>query len=94
MDRAAGSKSLSLGTPLLRFGVAKKWELRVAGDGFVSQRGGGASLRGLGDIEFGFKYKFPTNRSGSHSGVSASSACHRAQAFTSGTFDPGFKLTW
>ena len=96
MDRASGTKTLSMGTPLLRFGVSKKWELRVASDGVVSQRGGGASLRGLGDIEFGLKFKFRQESKwlpalGVIPFVGMPTG---AQAFTSGKFDPGFKLTW
>jgi hypothetical protein len=41
-------------TPLLlRYGVAKDWELRVQSDGYISQNGD----RGVGTTAFGFKYR-------------------------------------
>lgn len=96
MDRASGTKTFSLGTPLLRFGIAKKWELRVASDGFLSQHATGPALRGVGDLEFGLKYKFHKESKwlpalGVIPFVGLPTG---AQAFTSGKFDPGFKLLW
>lgn len=95
-DNAAGSKSLSLGTPLLRWGMGKRWELRIAGDGHFSEFSAGGRNGGLADLELGMKYKFRDESKwvpafgiipflGTPSGV---------QAVSAGRFDPGVKFTW
>lgn len=57
-DRAAGTRTLSLGTPLLRWGVSKRIEMRIAGDGHITEFSHGQKQRGFGDTEFGLKVKF------------------------------------
>ena len=56
----AGDKSRdgrSLSTPLLlRVGLSEDWELRIDGDGYQRQSGGGASLHGWGDVGLGSKW--------------------------------------
>ena len=44
-DRAAGTRTLSLGTPLLRWGVSKRVEMRIAGDGHITEFSRGQKQR-------------------------------------------------
>jgi hypothetical protein len=49
----AGERSLLLGTPLLRIGLSKRWELRLASAGGVWQPAGS----GTADLEIGLKWR-------------------------------------
>lgn len=48
------AQSSTTDTPLLlRYGIAKDWELRIQSDGYISQNGD----KGIGTTAFGFKYR-------------------------------------
>lgn len=96
IDSSAGSKTISFGTPLLRLGLSKKLELRVATDGFVSDRGGGLATRGMADLQVGFKYKVHNESKWlpAFGVIPFVGTPTGAQAFTNGRFDPGVKLLW
>ncbi len=94
-DRSGTSRGYTFGAPLLRFGISKKFELRLATDGVVGQReSGDPLLRGMADSSIGFKYKivdeskwFP-----SFSAIPAVSLPSGHSAFSSGKADPGVKF--
>jgi len=70
-ERAAGSRTGLMGTPLMRLGLGRKLELRLASDGWTSLSEGpggpdgpGRKWRGLPDSSVGFKWKFLESRDG------------------------------
>jgi len=95
-DRAAGVKTLSFGTPLMRWGVSKRWEMRVSGDGHITEFSHGASRKGVGDTEFGFKFKFRDQSKWlpAMGVIPFLDMPTGALGFTSGKMDPGVKFLW
>jgi hypothetical protein len=84
---------------LIRVGVGSRFELRFAGDGFVSQSvetpTGEVRTGGHSDAEIGAKYKFLTSAS---AGVDMAvipfvSLPTASDGFGTTGYDPGFKLT-
>lgn len=58
-DKAGNTYGYTFGAPLLRLGLARKFELRLATDGVVGMRDKPDPIRrGLADSSIGFKYKF------------------------------------
>ncbi len=95
-DRSAGVRTLSFGTPLLRWGISKRVEMRIAGDGHISEFGHGTTRRGVGDTEFGIKIKFHDESKwlpamGVIPFVGMPSG---AVGFSSGKMNPGVKFLW
>jgi hypothetical protein len=85
---------------LVRIGIGSSFELRFAGDGFVSQSVktplGSARTAGYSDFEVGAKLKF---LAASHVGVDMAvipflSVPTASQGFGTTGYDPGMKLTW
>ena len=95
-DRGAGVKTLSFGTPLMRWGVSKRWEMRVSGDGHITEFSHGASRKGVGDTEFGFKFKFrdQTKWLPAMGVIPFLDMPTGALGFTSSKMDPGVKFLW
>ena len=84
---------------LVRIGVGQRFELRFAGDGFISQSqktpAGWARTSGGSDLELGAKFKF---LDADHAGVDMAvipflSLPTASESFSSNGYDPGFKLT-
>ena len=49
----SGAQIKQLNTPvLLKYGIAEKWELRLASDGYIKN----SDRQGIANTEFGFKY--------------------------------------
>jgi len=84
---------------LVRVGVGSRFELRFAGDGFISQSqktpAGWARTSGGSDFELGAKYKFlDADRAGlDMSVIPFLSLPTASDGFSSNGVDPGFKLT-
>lgn len=94
-DRSGDTRGYTFGAPLLRFGFSKRFELRLATDGVVGQRGGGTPLlRGMADSSVGFKYKFVDESKWlpSFSVIPAVSLPSGHPVFTSAKADPGVKF--
>ena len=94
-DRAGDSRGYTFGAPLLRFGITKKFELRLATDGVVGQRDAVDPIhRGMADSSIGFKYKFKDESKWlpSFSVIPAVSLPTGHSAFTSSKADPGVKF--
>lgn len=95
---AGGSKSRSLAVPsaLLRVGLTQRVELRLGGDGFVSERTGGTRTSGYSDFEAGVKVRLLDE---AHAGFDMSiipmaSLPTGSDSFSSGAVDPTLKLTF
>ena len=95
---ATGASAVTVGAPLLRFGLGHKLELRIASEGSLAERdAAGEALRlGRADAEVGFKYKFfGQGRYRPAVGfIGATSIPTGSSRFSSGTWEPGIKLTW
>ena len=97
-DAADGISSRGVGAPsaLLRLGLGRRTELRIGGDGFVSEASQGGRVSGYSDLEIGGKVRILNQ---DQIGVDmailpAVSVPTGADAFTSGGFDPSVKITW
>ena len=96
----AATRQITTPKVLVRVGIGARFELRFAGDGFVSQSVqtplGSARTSGHSDSEIGAKLKFLT---ASHAGVDMAvipfvSVPTASQGFGTTGYDPGVKLTW
>lgn len=94
-DKAGDAKGYISGAPLLRFGIAKRFELRLSTDGMVGERDARAPMRrGLADAGVGFKYKLRDESKWlpAFSVIPAVSLPMGHRAFTSSRADPGVKF--
>src|SRR6185295_11633355 len=96
----AATRQVSTPQMLVRVGVGSRFELRFAGDGFISQSvktpAGDLHTSGRSDAELGAKFKF---LSADKAGVDMAvipflSLPTASEGFGSTGYDPGVKLTW
>ena len=95
----ASTRQVTAPQMLVRVGIGPRFELRFAGDGFVSQSlstpSGHVRTSGRSDVELGAKFKFAD---ASRAGVDLAvipflSLPTASNGFSSNGYDPGFKLT-
>jgi hypothetical protein len=92
----SAARSLTVPGALLRLGFGPRLELRLATDGFLSQRVGGLRVSGAGDAEIGAKIRlFDQAAAGVDIAIiPAVSLPTGSDSQSSGGVDPSFKLTW
>ncbi len=94
-DKAGDAKGYTFGAPLLRFGITRRFELRLSTDGMVGERDARDPMRrGLADAGLGFKYKLKDESKWfpAFSVIPAVSLPMGHRAFTSSKADPGVKF--
>jgi Putative MetA-pathway of phenol degradation len=94
-EKDGGTKNLSLPGALLRIGLGHRMELRLGGDGFLSQVEGGARTSGYSDVEVGIKIRLLDQRRAGFdlAVIPMASLPSGANGFTSGGIDPTVKVT-
>ena len=97
-DKADEVSARSMGAPsaLMRIGLGHKAELRIGGDGWLSESAQGSRTTGYSDVEVGAKIRlFNQDQIGVDLAVLPMvSLPVGADGFTSGAVDPTVKLTW
>lgn len=89
-------RSLTVPGALMRIGLLPRVELRLGGDGFLSQNVNGLRTSGYSDFEVGVKVRLLDQ---DHAGldlalIPMTSLPVGANGFTSGGVDPTLKITW
>ncbi len=95
LDREGGVRHLSQGEILSRIGLTPRLELRLGGEGLLSERGSGSAWhRGVSDTEVGFKLSLWEQKKmrPALSLIPMLSMPSGSRAFTSSTFDPTLKM--
>jgi len=95
---STGGSTLTLGTPLLRVGLGRRFELRLGSDGVVGDRatsGEGHSF-GRAHSEVGFKYKIADEGRfrPSFAVIAAVSTPTGSSEMSSNAYEPGVKFAW
>jgi hypothetical protein len=98
-QRDATTRELTAPQLLVRVGLGRRFELRFAGDGLVSQSqqtpSGPVRVSGRSDVEIGAKFKFlaATDAGVDMAVIPFLSLPTASNGFSSNGYDPGFKLT-
>jgi len=89
-------RSLTVPSALMRIGLGHQTELRIGGDGLLSERMGGIRASGHSDIEIGAKTSLIRQGTTAFdlAVIPMVSLPIGAERFTSGGVDPTLKVTW
>lgn len=100
-EKSGGMRTALFGSPLSRIGLGRRFELRLSGDGFTSEKSSDGfssaeRIRGVGDPSVGFKWKL-RNESRFLPALAVIPAVAMPwghSKVTSGTYDPQVKVAW
>jgi hypothetical protein len=94
-DGSAGDTAFDLPELLMRWGIARRTEVRLGLPNYFRTRGGSQRTDGFGDTYAGFKYQLGPTRGGLDLAIiPAVSVPTGASGLTSDAVDPEVKLTW